>query len=254
MAPNRVDVEVSEARLCGIAIPFSAVLTPGNVAVSARLTARNQSLAETVPCLAGDHLAVTGTYDLDAELSASGPAESLPGAARGDFRFTARAGRVHRAEALSRALTVEEVAVRAREVSASMTTSGLEYDEILVAGALEPGRVRIDHGVLDGPALGLTIRGEVGVPDGRLALQGLLAPLDNLHRAVRRVPVLGRVLGASLVVVPVSISGDVKDPEVKVLPAAAVAATLVNLMTSRFLMPVNVFDPIAGKQRLPAAR
>ena len=51
LAPNRVIVDATDVRLCGIAIPFTATLTPGSVAVSARGTARNQALADAVPCL-----------------------------------------------------------------------------------------------------------------------------------------------------------------------------------------------------------
>ena len=107
--------------------------------------------------------------------------------------------------------------------------------------------VRLDQGVLDSPALGATVSGEIGLTDGRLALQGLVAPFDMANRAFRRIPGVGRALGASLVVIPVSIGGTLGDPEVKVLHAAAVAATLVNLMSARFLLPVNLFDAVAGK-------
>ncbi len=106
--------------------------------------------------------------------------------------------------------------------------------------------------MIDSPSLGVTVSGEIGLADGSIALQGLVAPLDTIHRVLRRVPVVGRVFGTSLVVVPLSISGTANDPEVKVLPAAAVAATLINLMTSTFLVPVNVFEPTAGRsQRAP---
>ncbi len=44
LAPNRVVVEATDTRLCGIAAPFTAALIPGSVKASARLTARNQSL------------------------------------------------------------------------------------------------------------------------------------------------------------------------------------------------------------------
>ena len=249
LAPNRVIVDATDVRLCGIAIPFTATLAPGSVAVSARGTARNQPLADTVPCLGGDDFAATGTYDLDAEFSASGPPAGLLGAARGSFRVAARSGRIHRSTALSRALAVDEVAARTQANPADMLARGLEYREITAAGTLEAGRVRLDHGMLDSPSLGITVSGEVDVGDGSLALQGLVAPLDGIHRVMRRVPVLGRVLGTPLVVVPVSITGRLTDPEVKVLPAAAVGATLINLMSATFLVPVRLFDPAAGRSQ-----
>ena len=246
LAPNSVIVDATDMRLCGIAIPFTATLTPGNVAISARGTARNQALADTVPCLWGDNFAATGTYDLDVELSASAPPAELLRAARGSFRVASRSGRIHRSAALSRALAVDEVAARTRANPADMLARGLEYQEITAAGTLEASRVRLDHGMLDSPSLGITVSGEIDVGDESLELQGLVAPLDGIHRVIRRVPVLGRVLRTPLVVVPVSITGRVTDPEVRVLPGAAVGTTLINLMSTTLLVPVHLIDPEAG--------
>ena len=247
LAPNRVIVDATDVRLCGIAIPFTATLVPGSVAVSARGTARNQPLADAVPCLGGDDFGATGTYDLDVDFSASGPPAGLLRAARGSFRVAARSGRIHRSTALSRALAVQEVAARTQASPADMLARGLEYQEITAAGALEAGRVRLDHGMLDSPSLGITVSGEVDIGDGSLALQGLVAPLDGIHRVMRRAPVLGQALGTALVVVPVSITGRITDPDVKVLPAAAVGTTLINLMSATFLAPVRLLDS-AGQQ------
>jgi ABC-type Mn2+/Zn2+ transport system permease subunit len=83
-------------------------------------------------------------------------------------------------------------------------------------------------------------------------LQCLVAPLDNMSRVVKRVPIVGRVLGTSLVVIPVSITGDLRDPKVQVMAAGAIGASLVNLMSATFKAPIELLDPSAGKaQRSP---
>ena len=129
-----------------------------------------------------------------------------------------------------------------------MQARGLEYEEITAAGTFEAGRVRLDQGMLDSPSLGITVSGEIDVGDESLELQGLVAPLDGVHRVMRRVPILGRVLRTPLVVVPVSITGRVSDPEVRVLPGAAVGTTLINLMSTTLLVPVHLIDPEAGRR------
>jgi hypothetical protein len=248
-APNSVIVDATDVRLCGIAIPFTATLTPGSVAVSARGTARNQALADTVPCLGGDDFfSATGTYDLDVEFSANAPPAELLRAARGSFRVAARSGQIHRSTALSRALAVQEVAARTQATPADMLARGLEYREITAAGSLEARRVHLDHAMLDSPSLGITVSGEVDVGDGSLELQGLVAPLDGIHRVMRRVPVLSRVLRTPVIVVPVGITGRVTDPEVKVHPGAAVGSTLINFMSTTLLVPIRLIDPEAGRR------
>ena len=125
LGPKRIVAEVTDARLCGVTLPFTAVFVPGRVEVNTQLKARGAELGQTLSCLAGEHLAVTGTYDLDAEFSASGRGDALLQAARGSFRFAARNGRIQRAVAVSRALDVDEVATRTRARSSELMAGGL---------------------------------------------------------------------------------------------------------------------------------
>ncbi len=249
LAADRVIVDATDARLCGITIPFTATLAAESLAVSARATARGAVLADAVPCLAGDDFSATGTYDLDAQVSAGGPPAELLRAARGSFRATARSGRIHHAPALSRALAVHEVATGTRATAADMLARGLEYQQITAAGTLEAGHIHLDHGMLDSPLLGMTVSGDVDIGDASLALQGLVAPLDGIHRVMRRTPILGQALGSALVVVPVSITGRIADPQVKVLAANAVGTTLLNLMSTTLLVPVRLFDSATGRSQ-----
>jgi uncharacterized protein YhdP len=222
------------------------------VEVKTQLQARGAELGRTVTCLAGEHLAVSGSYDLDAEFSASGPADALLKAARGSFQFAAHAGRISRVDALSRTLELEEVAVRMETAPGKTTKGGIDYEEITVTGTLQGGQVRLEHVALDSPLVGVTISGDIGLADRSLALQGLVAPLDKLSRAAKRGPVMGNVLGASIIVVPVSITGSFEDPKVRVLEAAAVGATLLNLMKATFKAPIQLLDSSLGKaQRAP---
>jgi hypothetical protein len=247
LAPNRVVVQLTEALLCGIAVPSSATLTPGNVELSARPAARNQQLEQTLPCLAGEHLSIAGNFDFDAELAASGPADALLETLHGSFRFATRSGRIQRAAALDRTLAVDEVAGRVRTAREALKAGGLEYEQIVLAGKLQGSRLQLDHMMLESPALGLTASGEIELRKQTLALLGLVAPLDTINRVVKRVPLVGRVLGASLVVIPVSVSGEWRDPEVKVLPAAAIGASLLNLMAATFKAPIELLDPLVGR-------
>jgi hypothetical protein len=247
LEPKRIVAEVTDARLCGVSLPFTAAFVPDRVEVKTQLKARGAELGGTLSCLAGEQLEATGGYDLDAEFFASGRGDALLQGARGSFRFAARNGRIQRAVGLSRALDVDEVATRTRARAQELMAGGLAYEEIRLAGTLDAGRVRLEHVIVDSPVLGITVSGEIGIADHTVALQGLVAPLDNTSRVVKRVPIVGRVLGTSLVVIPVSITGDLRDPKVQIQPAAAIGASLVNLMSATLKAPIELLDPSAGK-------
>ena len=112
LAPERIVADVKEARLCDLALPLRAVLVPGSASVTGKIEARGQPVAGTVTCLTGARLALTGTFDLDAALAASGPVDELARAARGTFRFTARDGEILKAPAIARILSLDAVSAR----------------------------------------------------------------------------------------------------------------------------------------------
>ena len=69
---------------------------------------------------------------------------------------------------------------------------------------------------------------------------------------VRHVPIVGEIFGARVVGIPVSITGDMRDPRVVPLGPAAIGQSLVNLMGAVVKTPVDLLDPFLGRvQRAP---
>jgi hypothetical protein len=247
LAPDRIVADVKQAQLCGLALPLNAVLVPGNVSVTGRIEARAQPLAGTVTCLLGEDFAMTGTLDADAELSASGPADALARVARGTFTVTARDGRIQRAPAIARILTLESVSSLLRARPSELMAGGLDYSELAVAGTLDAGRVRMTSGTLNAAALGLAWTGEVDVPAERVDVNAIVAPFNRVASVVRQVPIVGEIFGARVVGIPVSITGDMRDPRVVPLGPAAIGQSLVNLMGAVVKTPVDLLDPFLGR-------
>ncbi len=243
LAANRIGLTAGRALYCGASAPFTAALTPGHIEARATFQARAKPVAATLHCLTPDAPTMTGTYDIDAELSTSGAAHELRDAARGTFRLAVRDGRIVHSTMLERTLTVEEVAARMQSDAATAAGAGFDYNLVVLAGEVEKGRARLEKSVIDGASLYMTIAGEVIFADGSLNLQGLLAPLRGTGKGGQ--PPSG-TFGRSVVVVPVGIRGTVTDPKVTVMPAGAVARTLVNVITARFLLPVNMLDGVRG--------
>jgi AsmA-like C-terminal region len=251
LAPGRIIADVKETRLCGIGLPFNAVLVPGNATVTGRIQVRALPLAGTVSCLTGERIAMTGTLDGNAELAASGPPDGLARAARGSFSFSARDGRIQRAPAIARILSLDTVVALLRARPSELMARGLDYSELASAGTLDAGRVRIENATLASSAIGMAMSGEIDIVGERVELRGLVAPFGRIQGVLQQIPILGRIFGASVVGIPVSVTGDLRDPLVVPLGPAAVGQSVVDLMSAIVKAPVEIFDPLV--HRLPGA-
>jgi len=248
LAPERIAASVKEARLCGLSLPLDVVLVPGSATVNGRIEVRGQPVGGTVACLTGARIALTGTLDLDATVAASGPLDALARTARGGFRLTARDGEIERAPALARMLSLDVVAGALRARPSDLLAEGLDYSELAVEGTLEAGRVRIASGTLNAAALGLAMTGDIDLRAGRVDLHGVLAPFNRVQSVMQHVPIIGGIFGARVIGIPLSVTGDVRDPRVVPLGPAAVGETVVNLLGAVVKMPIDLLDPFVRRE------
>ena len=251
LAPERIVADVKEARLCDLALPLRAVLVPGSASVTSKIAARGQPVAGVVACLTGARLALTGTFDLDADLAASGPLDELARAARGTFRFTARDGEILKAPAIARILSLDAVGALLRARPSELLASGLDYSELAAAGTLDAGLVRVESGTLNAAALGLAMTGEIDFRGGQVDMRGIVAPFNRIRGVLEHVPIIGQIFGARVVGIPLSVTGDMDDPRVVPLGPAAIGQSVVNLLGAVVKMPIDLLDPFVGR---PPAR
>jgi hypothetical protein len=161
----------------------------------------------------------------------------------------ARDGRIQRAPAITRILFLNNVASLLRSGPAELMANGLEYTEIATTWTLAGSRVRVESVTFDSPSLGMAGSGEIELTDRTLAIHGLVAPFANINAVARRIPILGPIFNARLVGIPVSVTGDWRDPTVVPLGPEAVGQSLVNLMGATFRAPIELLDPFLGTRR-----
>jgi hypothetical protein len=248
LAPNRVEAQVTEAQLCGAALSLTAVATPATLTLSGRGLAHNQDLAQAAECLARENVAWTGRFDLDMEFSASGAPDSLRDAARGSLRVVARDGRILKAPAITRILFLNNVATLLRSGPEELLKGGLEYSQASLTGTLAGTRFLVESTTLDSPSLGIAGSGTIDLAARRLDIHGLVAPFANINAVARRIPWVGRVFDTRLVGIPVSVTGDWRDPAVVPLGPEAVGQSLLNLMGATFKAPIELLDPLFGRK------
>jgi hypothetical protein len=243
---RKLTADVTDARLCGIAVPFTVAATEKALDVKGRADAQGLPVATSITCLSKDALRASGTMDLSAEFAASGTPASLPASVRGSARVRARDGRIGGVRALSGVLKLEEVSERLPSAELESAREGVPYLAIEIDARLLGERAFIDRALLESGMLSIAMQGEIGLADSTVALTGIALPIVNVNALLRRVPIVGRIVGDPIVGIPFSVSGELADPKVTKVGPAAIAGALVSTLQSVVSLPVQLLGLSAG--------
>jgi uncharacterized protein YhdP len=156
------------------------------------------------------------------------------------MQLRARDGRIGGVNAISGVLDLDEVSERLASSERESIRDGMPYLTLEIDARLERERAILDRVLLEGASLNIAMQGEVGLGDRKLALTGIALPLVNVNALLRRVPIVGRAFGDPIVGIPFSVGGDVSNPQVSRIGAAAVAGALVNTLQSVVSLPVQL--------------
>ena len=240
-----VTVTATDAAYCGI--PFTGTLraTPGEMAFKLQPNAKDGDVDSVYDCLTDEKGRVTGRFDLAGEVTGRvRESEDLVRSLRGNLDFTARDGRIYGTPILSRILSLVNVTEVFRGKLPDMRKEGLKYLSFSIRGDIEDGNVTLTEYVLDGTSVDVVGHGRIDLATREIDFQALVAPFKTVNYVVGKIPLLSRILGGTLVEVPVRVSGDIADPKVSLLEPAAVGKNLLGIAERIFLLPVELIRPV----------
>ncbi len=243
LSPERVTVTVTDASVCGIAMPGTLAIAPRDVSVDFNLSAENGRIDPALACLTGRKYGATGRFTFRAHVSGRGAPGAIVRSLNGDFAFEAVKGRIHRLNLLSKILAIVNVTELFRGRFPDLGKDGFAYNAIKARGTLENGKVVIRDGAsLDGASMGIVAHGTVDLGDRNVDMVALVAPLRTIDAIIRRIPLVGYILGGSLVSIPVAITGDFDDPKISILPPSQIAAGTLGILERILKAPVKLIE------------
>lgn len=232
---ERVRLDVRQARMCGVSFPLQLDATPERYSVAARLAMKDEPFESAIKCLTGDSVHITGTADLRAEVRAQGRApEELLRNLTGSAEAELRKGRVHRFALIGNILSVQNLtSIRdPRELD-----KGFSYRSMTARGRFEGGGFIIEEGFFDSDAARIAVNGRVDLVGADSQLNVLVGLLSSVDRVTGAIPIVGNVLGGTLIALPVSVSGDIRDPRVVPLGRHAVSDRLLGIFERTLKLP-----------------
>lgn len=235
---QRARLEIKEALMCGVSFPLEVEAVPAEIVAAIHLAMKNQPLEETMRCLTGDMVQITGNADFSAELRTHGRRPNLLRNLTGTAQADLRQGRVKKFALLGNILSVRNIGSVQR-----MREDGFAYRGMSVRGHFEGGGFVVEEGAFDSDAVNLAATGRVDLlgADSRLTvLVGLLTFVDRVAGAI---PILGDIFGGSLTALPISVSGDIRDPLVVPLDPRAITEHLLGILGRTAKLPGKLLVP-----------
>jgi hypothetical protein len=237
-----VSIRALRGSVCGVSTLGSLRISEQGMDMEARPTALNQDLEPAILCVTDKKTDITGVYTLNGQLKAKGKTDDILRSLQGDVRFTARDGQILYYSILAKVFTFLSVTDLLRGKLPDFTMEGFLYDSINLDGKIVDGKLTLKEFIIDGRQVDLIASGEVDLANQRLDVKVLVAPFKTVDFLVRLIPPLSYVFGGNLIIVPVRVSGDLRDPKVTVLSPSAVGSELLAPMKRIINIPFKVID------------
>lgn len=247
--PDEIDVAILEANLCSIATPGTLRVTPHQISLDFKPASTNQDLGAAFTCFLEEKKQMTGTFSFAGQIRAQEKPEALLESTWGALEFMAKDGRIYRYGLLAKVLAFVNLTEVFRGKVPGFAEKGLPYDSVEVEALVEDGRLALKKGLMMGPSVEIACTGAVDLMNKKYDLTYLVAPLKTVDSLAKKIPVLGRILGGTVVSIPVKVTGDWSNPTVKPLSASAVGSGVLGIMERALKLPVEVMESIPIRER-----
>jgi hypothetical protein len=157
-----------------------------------------------------------------------------------------RDGKVTKFALLGNILSMRNVDALLEKGGPKLDDAGFPYRTITLSGHFEEGRFIVEESAFNSDAVGLAATGWISMLDYQSRLSVLVAPFGRIDQLVRKVPILGYIIGGALTSVPVGVSGDIRDPRVVPLGPGAITSELVGIFERTLKLPGKLITPTEG--------
>lgn len=253
----RKKVDVDTAGICGLTMSGTWSSTDGGTSV-VHLRSDPQappSFEKVMPCLGIKQDLVVGRFTLDVTL------HGWPGHwTGGEARLQSAHGNIRRLTLLSRIFSVINLTDLFSDNGPSPVAGGLPYSTMDLEAKVAHDHLDFKKAVVRGEGLNLFASGKLDLSSFQTDLTVLIEPFKTIDALVSSVPLIGPLIGrviggknATLVTVPVGVTGPVSDPSVMVLSPEAVGQSILSRVKDTITLPYTLLSPIfsGGKPEPP---
>ena len=246
--PEGIRVAVENSRLCGISSPGVLHVKKDGIGLNFQLKAEKCDLNQCISCLTNKRVSAEGTFDLQGKIKGEGNWDNLFERLEGPIVFASADGQVKQDPTLAQVISVLSVTDIFKGKLPTLEKDGLPYDLIQIKGNLKNGKIHMQQGLMNSPDMNLVFHGDVDLLNEQLDLTMLASPFTLTDRLIKFIPVVGYILGGTLISVPVKVDGPLKDPKVRIYPASEIGSGVWGILKRTLETPVKIVEPLVGEE------
>ena len=235
---------IKKADLCGIHFPGRVNVSANDVELHFNPLAENQNLEFAVACLSEKKNLADGSFNLNGELMSKAKPEAFPKSLTGELEFTAKQGRIYRFGMLAKIFALLNVTEIYRGEVPDLMGKGFAYNSIAAKGVFQKGKLIIKDTSIDSPSMGIAIEGDINLIKKKVDLVVLVAPFKTVDRIIKHIPLVGTIMGGTLISIPFRAIGDLSDPDVIPLSPTAVGSGLLGILERTLKLPITIIQPV----------
>ncbi|HSB31319.1 MAG TPA: AsmA-like C-terminal domain-containing protein [Candidatus Sulfobium mesophilum] len=241
---KKVLIAAKKAALCDVSTTGYLSIEEKGIKLDISVSAKDLEFRPTILCLSNRHSDFTGTFQMDARLRGEGKISEIADRLDGTFTLSARDGKILRSDKLDKTFNLLNESENFKGQFPDLEREKISYSAINIRGAIRENRILIEEAILDSSVIGILMRGSVDISEETLNINAFISPLKT-----GKIPILGHVMGGTLVSVPVKISGNIKDPKITFLSPSAVASETLGILGRLFKLPVTLVEPVFKQEK-----
>jgi hypothetical protein len=241
-------VKVDDSKICGL--PISGTLQWSEIYSQKEFTLASSeetalSFEEFLPCIGTDKKFIEGQFRIDGALT-----DINGDLTAGKFSLQSDKGTLWRLVFLSKIFQL----VNFTDLYNGLFSKGLPYTLLDLNAHIENNLLIFDKAVIEGEGVDLLIQGSINLKNTESNLTVFIVPLKTVDTIISSIPLIGktiiRLVGGRkghIVTIPVSVTGDIKDPEVKLMPAKAVGKAAIDWIVDTITFPIELLPGVPSK-------
>ncbi len=242
LEPDKIDIVVNDAALCGISIPGTLNMTSEELSVNLQPVAFNQEMDSVLDCFWGKSSHITGNLDIRGEFNAKGRGESLLKSLQGNLEFTAKDGMIQQHVLLSRLFALLNPSVIFNGELPDLAEEGFPYHTITAEVGFRENNLLIKELVIDGLSMKIAGNGSINLQDSEMDMDILVSPWKTPGKIIEKLPLIKEIVPGSIISIPIKVTGSYHDPQVMYFSPSMVGSRLLEIMENALTAPVKVIE------------